>query len=349
MNLLTMKLFLVCLILSSPAAVIAEENSRLIFPPFYGEDLKKTIHPLPESLSYEDRKAIPLEELRGFMTYGNSMDEGTAIRELMERGDLKTMLRLVYSCKQGNVGAEMLLMDSGSLAAVPYLMEDVAHGSMEYYGTFEGSDTTFGSGRVRAAAVKRVASILANAPEFTGEARDCLRAVSSGRESEIQVLSDESRYLVQWWLLNADAFEAGRWQDIQPLPQEISYAHSKDDPFFLNEDLENQPPVGSPAWELPESFEVWAARIVDPKRRNLDFVALSWDGKKVIEHPAKSLDPKAKSEERESHKTPAPRNPPEPESGDSLMGKKGISWIIVLASFLVALSIAWWMKRRRVV
>lgn len=31
----------------------------------------------------------------------------------------------------------------------------------------------------------------------------------------------------------------------------------------------------SPAWELPESFEAWAERIVDPKRNNLDFVALS--------------------------------------------------------------------------
>ena len=99
---------------------------------------------------------------------------------------------------------------------------------------------------------------------------------------------------------------------------EISYVHPKDDTLFSNREPiaeGTQPPYGRPAWELAEPFEAWAERIVDPKRRNLDFVALSWDGTKVIEHPAKSLDPKAKPQDRESRKPPTPRNPPEPETG----------------------------------
>ncbi len=83
---------------------------------------------------------------------------------------------------------------------------------------------------------------------------------------------------------------------------------------------------------------------MDPKRRNLDFVALSWDGTKVIEHPAKSLDPKAKPQDRESRKPPTPRNPPEPETGGVF--EEGISWIIVVAVWLIALSVIRWLKRK---
>lgn len=153
--------------------------------------------------------------------------------------------------------------------------------------------------------------------------------------------------MIQWWLVNGDAFEAKKWEDTRPLSEKISYAHPKDDTLLPNKEpmAEGaQPPYGSPAWELPESFEAWAERIVDPKRRNLDFVALSWDGTKVIVHPAKSLDPKARPQERESRKTPAPRNSPEPET-DGVF-EKGISWIIVVVVLLIAISVIRWLKRK---
>ena len=108
-----------------------------------------------------------------------------------------------------------------------------------------------------------------------------------------------------------------------------------------------QPPFGSPAWELSEPFEVWSERIVDPERRNLDFVALSWDGTKVIENPAKSLDPRVKSKERESRKTPPPRNPPESSVGTA--GVKATPWIFIGASVMVlVLAVIWWIKRKPV-
>ena len=43
-----------------------------------------------------------------------------------------------------------------SLAAIPYLIEDVAHGSLEYYGIFYDGDAILEAGRVRVAAVKLV-------------------------------------------------------------------------------------------------------------------------------------------------------------------------------------------------
>ena len=352
-----MKRFLAFLLLSSSALTLAgEEGSRLIFPPFAKEDMAPLERPLSEYLlappdlpplpgSVSDEQAIiSTQQLRGIMAAGGFTDYRMATRELLERGDQKTILRLVYSMKQGNVAAEMMLGEFPSLPAIPYLMEDVAHGSIEYYGTFFAGDVGFGEGRVRVAAVRRVASILANAPEFTGETGACLRAISSGRESLVQTLSDESRYLIQWWLLNQSAFEAGKWAETQPLPQEISYLDSKKDISFHREP-ETQAFFG-PTWELSESFEAWSERIVDPKRRNLDFVALSWDGTKVIEHPAKSLDPNTRPgspQDRESRKTPAPRSPPVPENDGE---KKGISWVIAATIMILILSIIRWVRRK---
>lgn len=339
-----MKPFHACLFLIFCAVTHAEEKGyRFVFPPFANEDIKAFAGPLPEHPTFEQIKAISVEEWRGLMSTGNSLVQGIAASELLERGDQKTILRLVYSLKQGNVVAEsfLTLSSSKSLAAIPYLMEDVGHGSLEYYGTFFAGDAGFGEGRVRVAAVKLVASTLANAPEFTGETKDCLMAINSGRESWIQTLSDESRYLIEWWLLNETAFETGKWSEIRPLPTHITYPDLKND-TSLHLTPQTQALLG-PTWELSEPFEAWAARIIDPKRRNLDFVALSWNGKKVVEHPAKSLDPETKLEDRPSRKTPTPRTSPDSESGDR---RKGISWIMVATVLTFALSILWWLRRK---
>lgn len=266
----------------------------------------------------------------------------------MRRGDKETFLRVIYSLKQGNSDAEELLRGNESLIAIPYLMEDVAHGSLNFYGAHH---PTVVEGRVRVAVVKSVSETLAYSPVFTGETRECLRAIRSGNESEIQTLTDQSRYLIQWWLLNENAFETGKWDEIRPLPQKISYIHPKDDiPFpprdksVYSIDPAQRPPIGGPEWELNESFEAWSARIVDPRRRNLDFVALSWDGKRVIEHPPVSLDPKAKPQDRESRKTTAPRNPPKPDSGDE---RNETMWVMVAVATVCVLSIVKWLRRRK--
>ncbi len=344
-----MKTFLACLLLSSVAVAHAEEiYARFIFPPFANEDVKIPTHTLSDYPDYEEMQSITVEEWRSIMTTGNSSVQEMAAKELLKRGDQQTILRLIYSLKQGNVFA-IGALSASTLVVIPYLMEDVAQGSLAYYGSYDFGDAFTSSGRVREAAVERVGSILFSATEFTGETRDCLRAICRERSDKIQALSEKSRYLLQWWLLNKDAFEAGKWDQTRPLPYEISYPDPKSDrtiPPDEGWDPKKQPPFGSPLWTLPEPFEAWAARIVDPERRNLDFVALSWDGKKVIEHSAKSLDPKATDgtqQDRESRKIPAPRNPPEPESGK--MGR-GVLWVTGCAALMLMLSIVWWMKRK---
>jgi|GEM_PF-5758391 len=345
-----MKPFVAYLLFSLAAAALAqEEEFRFISPPFAAEDMEIPAHSHLDNLSYEELRAISVEELRGHMANGAFRDQRTAALELVERGDQKTILRLVYSLKQGNVEAEDILGRAHTLAAVPYLMEDVAHGSLDYYGSYRFGDSGTSDGSVRELVVTHVASTLFRASEFTGETRQCLRAIiGKGDSHQIQGLSDESKYLIQWWLLNQSAFEAGKWDETRPLPQEISYLDPREDTAFPRDaswDPEKHPPYGSPLWELPESFEAWSARIVDPKRRNFDFVALSWDGKKVIEHPAKSLDPKVKPEDRESRKTPAPRNPAEPKPGGGA-GTKGILWITMAAILIAVLSLVRWLTRK---
>ena len=341
-----MKTFLACLLLSSTAVTVAEEiDARFNFPPFAKEDIKIPTHTLSDYPDYEEMQAISVEEWRGIMTTGNSSIQEMAAKELLERGDQQTILRLIYSLKQGNVFA-IGTLSASTLAVIPYLMEDVARGSLAYYGSYDFGDAFTSSGRVREAAVERVASILFSATEFTGQTRECLMAIGRGRSDKIQTLSDQSRYLVQWWLLNKDAFEAGEWDQTRPLPYEITYPNPKDDKTIPSDERwapEKQPPFGSPMWELAEPFETWAARIVDPKRRNLDFVALSWDGKKIVEHPAKSLAPNARSDDREARKTPPPRDLPQPESG---VGRKELSWAIIAAVFIMFLTIVLRMKRK---
>ncbi len=290
-----------------------------------------------------------MKDLRAIMTWGDVSDQHEAAKLLIKKNDLKTILRLIYSLKQGNPRAEVILRGSNSLFMVPYLLEDVAHGSLQYYGDkYPRSDTGI-VGTVRTVATEVVSEVLANSSEFTGATRDCLRSIYTGRG--YHALPDESRYLIQWWLLNESALNAEEWDKVKPLPQEIIYiqpemgeapapsAAPPPDP------IRNTPKFG-PSWELSESFEAWSKRIVQPKLRNLDFVELTWHHGGLIEHPAKSLDPKAPAitrQDRESRKTPAQRNPQESESRD---GGRRISWIVVAAILLVALSIIRWMMRK---
>ncbi|MEG7697745.1 hypothetical protein U2181_15375, partial [Listeria monocytogenes] len=79
---------------------------------------------------------------------------------------------------------------------------------------------------------------------------------------------------------------------------------------------------------------------MDPNRRNLDFVALSWDGKKVVEHPAKPLDPEAiRQQNRRSLKKPYVLEP-EAETKEAL-------WIggavLLIAFFILLLGLFFWL------
>lgn len=345
-----MNVYPVLLLVLSLAVTFAEKEVKLniyIFPAFDKEDVASAITAFPNYSNYEYVKALSAIDLRSIMTFGNFSDQDQAAAELIARGDQKTILRLVYSLKQGNDVAESLLRRHDSLATLPYLIEDVANGSIEPYVDHSPGDDTGIVGRVRSVATGVVAETLANSPEITGATRDCLRSISIGSNGGIESLSEKSRYLIQWWLLNENALNAGKWQEMRPLPQEIRFpsddtAFPPDIPADPELETARKSHILGPQWELSESFEAWSARIVDPKRRNLDFVALSWDGKKVVEHPAKSLDVNSNPQDREARKTPAPRKIP--TSADDSAGNWGLG--IVFAVLTVIYAIVRWIRRK---
>ena len=69
---------------------------------------------------------------------------------------------------------------------------------------------------------------------------------------------------------------------------------------------------------------------------------VQWDGKKVVEHPAKSLDVNSNPQDREARKTPAPRKIP--TSADDSAGNWGLG--IVFAVLTVIYAIVRWIRRK---
>ncbi|MEO5915687.1 MAG: hypothetical protein ABIS50_15745 [Luteolibacter sp.] len=328
-----MKTIQICFFIFSTVVLSAgEEPEPFIFPPFDKADMTESVASFPDhDLSYEELNSVPVKDLRAIMTAGNPTDQFEAIRWLIQKNDLKTILRMVYALKQGNPWAEEVLRNNQSMSVVPYLIEDVAHGSLESYGSKSANPV---DGSVRVAATGYVAATLAIAPEFSGPTKDFLKSLDSGRG--ILTLSDESKYLTLWWLLNQDAINAGKWNETKPLPGEIrlrepEFLDTKPLPGNVPPDPILLTPKFGPSWELSESFEAWAKRIVDPKLRNLNFVELTWDRGRLTEHPAKSLDPKLR-QDRESRKDSVSRS----KTTDGIAEKiKGIPWLAWWAALVV--------------
>lgn len=82
---------------------------HITVPPFAKEDISDSLRILSRETSYEDLKSVPAEELRGILTGRKFAEQLRAATELLERNDSKTVLRLVYSLRQGNVAAHKLL------------------------------------------------------------------------------------------------------------------------------------------------------------------------------------------------------------------------------------------------
>jgi hypothetical protein len=100
----------------------AVEAERLTFPSFGKGDLAGALLPFSPSLS------VP--ELRTIMAKGKVSDQDRAARILIAANDQAAILRLVYALKQGNPVAEQVLIRNPSVNVVPFLIEEVAHGSL---------------------------------------------------------------------------------------------------------------------------------------------------------------------------------------------------------------------------
>jgi len=315
---------------------------RYTFPSFNKEDLAFGKEDLQKHLNEETTiYEKSFSELRAIMTFGNFFEQQEAAKILVQAGDREAILRVIYNLKQGHWLAEEILKQRPARQVIPYLMEDVAHGNMKDFG---GNLMHVSYGRTRFAATEIVASNLSEIEEFPEATREWLKYVKSGNgEGYISDLSQKSKFLVEWWILNEKAFLAERWNDVVPLPHAGSYLPLPKPKFLPGSD---SPPVDVPIvpWkftplEVPESFEEWSARIVDPERRDLRWVKLTFENDKWVEHPPMRLDPRASpSAPSRSVRRTAP--PIESVESDTL--SQWPVWIACLA--VVSGLLLWWFK-----
>jgi hypothetical protein len=155
------------------------------------------------------------------MTYGGEPEQQKAAEILVHAGDQETILRVIYSLKQGHPLAVIILGWRSPSQLVPFLMEDVAGGSMEDFG---GNLMHVPYGIVRFAATEIVASSLSENKDFPEPTREWLKYVKSGNgNKDVNDLSQKSKFLVEWWILNEQAFLDGRWDEVVPVPNAGTY------------------------------------------------------------------------------------------------------------------------------
>lgn len=278
-------------------SLLSPAEDAYIFPPFSKSDLAFGKEDFDDHVKDEIYVGKPFPVIRAIMTFGDFADKQEAAKALVQAGDSEAILRMIYCLKQGHPMAEEILKWRPSRQVVPFLMEDVAHGSMEDFG---GNLMHVSYGRTRFAATEIVASILSEVEEYPEATREWLKYVKSGNgEGYISDLSQKSKFLVEWWILNEKAFLAERWSDVVPLPQAGSYLPFPKPKFLPGSD---SPPVDEPIvpWkftplDVPESFEDWSSRIVHPERRDLRWEKLTFENDKWVEHPAIHLDPLGRS------------------------------------------------------
>lgn len=285
MKIIIIYLFLFELVLSCMATAYS-------FPPFNAADLSLRPQEIEERLREEPSlygKSLP--ELRSIMTYGNTGEQQNAAEVLVEAGDKKTILRLIYTLKQGNIFGVVTLGWRSPRQLIPYLMEDVAHGSMENLSEWW---PMMSYNTVRFAATEIVAGILSEIEEFPEPTREWLNYVSFGNHNkDINDLSQKSKFLVEWWLLNEKAFLEERWNEVVPLPHAGNYPPPPKPKFLPEGPIPEFHPKAFAPLNVHESFEDWSARIVHPERRDLRWVKLTFENDKWVEHPPIRLDPLA--------------------------------------------------------
>lgn len=320
------------------------------FPPFNPSDLafgqKESLERLRSStpvlkseISYDKKSS---DELRAIMSWGGISEQHWAALTLLQAGDHETILRVIYSLKQGNPIAEEILKSFPSRQIVPYLMEEVAHGNMDDYSENWVNIIT---GRVRLTATDLVAGILGEIEDFPVETMQWLDYVRFGDATvRSDNLSEKSKFLVEWWIVNEEAFLAEKWDQIIPVPNAGSYTIPK--PVVLQDAALDVLPEFKPPqpWEfkpleVSESFEEWSARIVHPERRDLSWVELTLVDGEWIPHPPKRLDPLA-----------APISPsrtikrPAVEGKSPLAAHQSPMWI---AFFIFVLGLLFWFWSKR--
>lgn len=237
--------------------------------------------PIPENLVVDH--ATP-PQLRAMLTVVSFANSRNAARALVRAGDDATIQRLVYALKQGNGPAAEILYEGASLQVVPYLLEDVAHGSMAHFTA--SSLSSFD--RVRVSAAEIMAETLSKIPGLPAESTAWLKDVARCDGRSLMLVPEKSKVLLDWWDHNGEAVLAGRASEAMWLPVERTITPRTYEAWWKKHRAKPPPPPPSPPpiprdppSELPvqvdEPFESWASRIVDPKRRDVTWATVDYE------------------------------------------------------------------------
>ncbi len=247
------------------------------------------IEPYPATLLESTNKSLAvagasLPQLRLIVERFEHSEQRAAAEALIARGDEATIARLVFAFRRGNALAEGILLSSASVSVVPYLLEDVAHGSLDHY--CGGGHPAIGRVRVTASAIVVAAlSRTQNLPAETAEWLDDLRRYYAGRYDHVPELS---KTLLDWWSHNGEAMLGNRPNEAAWLPLE-----RKLDPMIfeswrrVNDAKPPPPPPAAPPLPreplsalpllIAESFENWASRVVEAKQRDVTWASVDFE------------------------------------------------------------------------
>lgn len=263
---------------------------QLLFPICVVASNELPLEPYPSDLIAEVAVNQSLAEatvpqLRAIARDGEFSRQIEALKALVAKGDDATVARLVYALRQGNAAAEDTLMQYASLPMVNYLLEDVAHGSMErYYG--DGNPLI---GQVRVAATAIVTKALANTPELPADTVEWFQYLARTGYPRLAYVPEQSQAVIDWWSHNASAMQSGNldkatWQptDKELIPAQFNSCEKSRIMMPL------PPPPALPLirptqpslpFSLAETFPQWVARVSNSSNLDLRVAKVDFDGR----------------------------------------------------------------------
>lgn len=279
---LKFSLFAVCLLWS---IMVASSSVELPIEP-YASGLLEPVNPdLPLASA-----SIP--QLRTIVEQSEATSlQMKAIDKLIAAGDEPTIARLVFALRRGNTHAEYILLKNASVVMIPYLLEDVAHGSLQHYS--DDSDTP-PIGQVRVAATQIASAAIASIPGLPAETTAWANEFAFRSVLPYFYLPAKSKILLEWWNHNGEAVFDGRAGDAVWLPTErMPDSRIFDAYMAATASKPPPPPPVSPIPAQPESFSAlplqveepfkdWAARVVDPAQRNVRWASVDYEAGKSV-------------------------------------------------------------------
>jgi len=177
----------------------------------FGPDL---LAPVAENAKVDLATVPQLRSLLGSSDWTARYEAGQA---LVQSGDVPAILRLVYALKQGYSDAERVLLDHATIQVVPYLLEEVAHGSLQRSPEYSLN----ACGRVRGAATEIMARAIERNAGLPDETKEWVKSISrSGGMTIFQTVPEKSQALLEWWVHNQVALSAGKFHEAVWLPAE---------------------------------------------------------------------------------------------------------------------------------